>query len=326
MEADSTIGGGATALRRVVKAESFGIVLILLIMGTFLAFASDQFLTQENLLSVFRQFSFIGIIAIGQCLVIITGGIDLSVGSVFAFAGVTSAYAMTKMGMGVPAGIAIGLGTGLAVGLLNGLFITRLRLPPFIATLGTLSIARGLSYALTSGFPLPNLPDAFKYIGQGYVGIVPVPVLLLIALGIVFSFFLENTIVGRRTYATGSNEEAARVSGVDTRAIKMLVYGLSGALAGFAGMATAARLGVAQSTAGAGYELDAIAAVIIGGASVTGGVGTVLGTIIGAAVMGVLKNGLILLSVSAYWQQTVIGVVVILAVTIDLMRHRLRGG
>lgn len=326
MEAHSTIGGGATALRRVVKAESFGIVLILLIMGTFLAFASDQFLTQENLLSVFRQFSFIGIIAIGQCLVIITGGIDLSVGSVFAFAGVTSAYAMTKMGMGVPAGIAIGLGTGLAVGLLNGLFITRLRLPPFIATLGTLSIARGLSYALTSGFPLPNLPDAFKYIGQGYVGIVPVPVLLLIALGIVFSFFLENTIVGRRTYATGSNEEAARVSGVDTRAIKMLVYGLSGALAGFAGMATAARLGVAQSTAGAGYELDAIAAVIIGGASVTGGVGTVLGTIIGAAVMGVLKNGLILLSVSAYWQQTVIGVVVILAVTIDLMRHRLRGG
>lgn len=326
MEAHSTIGGGATALRRVAKAESFGIVLILLIMGTFLAFASDQFLTQENLLSVFRQFSFIGIIAIGQCLVIITGGIDLSVGSVFAFAGVTSAYAMTKMGMGVPAGIAIGLGTGLAVGLLNGLFITRLRLPPFIATLGTLSIARGLSYALTSGFPLPNLPDAFKYIGQGYVGIVPVPVLLLIALGIVFSFFLENTIVGRRTYATGSNEEAARVSGVDTRAIKMLVYGLSGALAGFAGMATAARLGVAQSTAGAGYELDAIAAVIIGGASVTGGVGTVLGTIIGAAVMGVLKNGLILLSVSAYWQQTVIGVVVILAVTIDLMRHRLRGG
>ena len=326
MEAPTAPGGVATALRRVVKAESFGIVLILLIMGTFLAFASDQFLTQENLLSVFRQFSFIGIIAIGQCLVIITGGIDLSVGSVFAFAGVTSAYAMTKMGMGVPAGIAIGLGTGLAVGLLNGLFITRLRLPPFIATLGTLSIARGLSYALTSGFPLPNLPDAFKYIGQGYVGIVPVPVLLLIALGIVFSFFLENTIVGRRTYATGSNEEAARVSGVDTRAIKMLVYGLSGALAGFAGMATAARLGVAQSTAGAGYELDAIAAVIIGGASVTGGVGTVLGTIIGAAVMGVLKNGLILLSVSAYWQQTVIGVVVILAVTIDLMRHRLRGG
>jgi ribose transport system permease protein len=326
VEAHSTIGGGATALRRVVKAESFGIVLILLIMGTFLAFASDQFLTQENLLSVFRQFSFIGIIAIGQCLVIITGGIDLSVGSVFAFAGVTSAYAMTKMGMGVPVGIAVGLGTGLAAGLLNGLFITRLRLPPFIATLGTLSIARGLSYALTSGFPLPNLPDAFKYIGQGYVGIVPVPVLLLIALGIVFSFFLENTIVGRRTYATGSNEEAARVSGVDTRAIKMLVYGLSGALAGFAGMATAARLGVAQSTAGAGYELDAIAAVIIGGASVTGGVGTVLGTIIGAAVMGVLKNGLILLSVSAYWQQTVIGVVVILAVTIDLMRHRLRGG
>jgi ribose transport system permease protein len=209
-------------------------------------------------------------------------------------------------------------------GLINGFLITRLHLPPFIATLGTLSVARGLSYALTSGFPLPNLPDAFKFIGQGYIRILPVPVILLVLLGVVFSFFLNNTIVGRRTYATGSNEEAARLSGVNTRTIKMIVYGLSGVLAGFAGMATAARLGVAQSTAGAGYELDAIAAVIIGGASVTGGVGTVLGTIIGAAVTGVLKNGLILLSVSAYWQQTVIGVVVILAVTIDLMRHRFR--
>ena len=307
-----------------MRADTFGIVLILLIMSTFLAIASDQFLTQENLLSVARQFSFIGIVAIGQCLVIITGGIDLSVGSIFAFAGVTSAFAMTKMGMGVPAGILVGLASGLVFGLMNGFFITRLHLPPFIATLGTLSIARGLSYALTSGFPLPNLPDAFKFIGQGYIRAIPVPVILLVLLGVLFSFFLNNTIVGRRTYATGSNEEAARLSGVNTRTIKMIVYGLSGVLAGFAGMATAARLGVAQSTAGTGYELDAIAAVIIGGASVTGGVGTVLGTIIGAAVTGVLKNGLILLSVSAYWQQTVIGVVVILAVTIDLMRHRFR--
>jgi ribose transport system permease protein len=319
-------GRAAGLLRRVTKDDSFGILVILVVMSAVLAFASDQFLTQENLLSVFRQFSFIGIVAIGQCLVIITGGIDLSVGSIFAFAGVTSAFAMTKLGMGVPTGLAVGLASGLAFGLLNGLFVTRLRLPPFIATLGTLSIARGLSYALTSGFPLPNLPPAFKFIGQGYVGVVPVPVILLVALGVVFSLFLGNTILGRRIYATGSNEEAARVSGVNTRTVKMIVYGLSGTLAGFAGMATAARLGVAQSTAGAGYELDAIAAVIIGGASVTGGVGTVLGTIVGAAVMGVLRNGLILLSVSAYWQQTVVGVVVILAVTIDLVRHRLRSG
>jgi ribose transport system permease protein len=314
----------AGILARMTKSAAFGIVLILLAMSAFLAFASDQFFTQDNLISVFRQFSFIGIMAIGQCLVIITGGIDLSVGSIFAFAGVTSAFAMTKMGFSVPAGILVGLVSGLLFGLANGLFVTRLRLPPFIATLGTMSIARGLSYALTSGFPIPNLPPAYKFMGQGYVGFLPFPVILLLVLGLAFTFFLNKTVAGRRVYATGSNEEAARVSGVNTRRIKMIVFSLSGVLAGLAGMVTAARLGVAQSTAGVGYEMDAIAAVIIGGASVTGGVGTVFGTIIGAAIMGVLKNGLILLSVSAYWQQTVIGVVIILAVSLDLLRHRLK--
>ena len=315
---------GSNLVKRIRRSASFGIVMILLILCIFLSFASDQFLTQENLLSVFRQFSFIGIMAIGECMVIITGGIDLSVGSIFAFAGVTSAFAMTKMGMSTFAGLLVGLVSGLLFGLMNGLFVTRLNLPPFIATLGTLSIARGLSYALTSGFPLPNLPDAFKFIGQGYIGVIPFPVILLLLLGVIFTFFLNNTVTGRRVYATGSNEEAARVSGVNTKQVKMLVYSLSGLLAGLSGMATAARLGVAQSTAGIGYELDAIAAVIIGGASVAGGVGTVFGAIIGAAIMGVLKNGLILLSVSAYWQQTVIGAVIILAVTFDLLRHKIK--
>ncbi len=311
-------------LARVRRSPSFGIVAILVVMSIVLSVFSSQFLTSENFLSVFRQFSFIGIMAIGQVMVIVTGGIDLSVGSVFAFAGVTSAFAMTKLGLGVPAGLLIGIVSGLAFGLLNGLLITRLQLPPFIATLGTLSIARGLSYALTGGFPIPDLPPAFKFIGQGYISIVPFPVILLLVLGVLFSFFLRTTVIGRRVYATGSNEEAARVSGVNTSSIKILVYSLSGILAGIAGMATAARLGVAQSTAGIGYELDVIAAVIIGGASVTGGVGTVFGSIMGAAIMGVLKNGLILLSVSAYWQQAIIGVVILVAVTFDLLRNRSR--
>jgi ribose transport system permease protein len=311
---------------RIRSSSSFGIVAILVVMAAILSVSTTEFLTSENLLSVFRQFSFIGIMAIGQVMVIITGGIDLSVGSVFAFAGVTSAYAMTKLGLGVPVGLLVGIVSGLAFGLMNGLFVTKLRLPPFIATLGTMSIARGLSYALTGGFPIPDLPPVFKFIGQGYVSVIPFPVILLVALGLVFTFFLRQTIVGRRIYATGSNEEAARVSGVNTSGIKVLVFALSGVLAGIAGMATAARLGVAQSTAGIGYEMDAIAAAIIGGASVTGGVGTVLGCILGAAIMGVLKNGLILLSVSAYWQQTVIGVVIIIAVTFDLFRQRTRMG
>ena len=311
-------------LARIRRSPSFGIVAILVVMSIVLSVFSSQFLTSENFLSVFRQFSFIGIMAIGQVMVIVTGGIDLSVGSVFAFAGVTSAFAMTKLGVGVPAGLLVGIVSGLVFGLLNGLLITRLQLPPFIATLGTLSIARGLSYALTGGFPIPDLPPAFKFIGQGYISIIPFPVILLLVLGVLFSFFLSTTVLGRRVYATGSNEEAARVSGVNTRFVKIFVYSLSGILAGIAGMATAARLGVAQSTAGIGYELDVIAAVIIGGASVTGGVGTVFGSIMGAAIMGVLKNGLILLSVSAYWQQAIIGIVILVAVTFDLLRNRSR--
>jgi ribose transport system permease protein len=311
-------------LARFRRSSVFGIIIILVFMAAVLSVSTSEFLTSDNLLSVFRQFSFIGIMAIGQVMVIVTGGIDLSVGSVFAFAGVTSAFAMAKLGLGVPVGLLVGVVSGLAFGLMNGLFITRLRLPPFIATLGTLSIARGLSYALTGGFPIPDLPPVFKFIGQGYIGIIPFPVILLVLLGAIFTFFLNRTVLGRRIYATGSNEEAARVSGVNTKRIKLVVYSLSGILAGIAGMATAARLGVAQSTAGAGYELDCIAAVIIGGASVTGGVGTVFGAILGAAIMGVLKNGLILLSVSAYWQQTVIGAVIIIAVTFDLLRQRSR--
>jgi ribose transport system permease protein len=319
-------GGASGAFARMRTSSVFGIILILVVMSAILAVSTSEFLTSENLLSVFRQFSFIGIMAIGAVMVIITGGIDLSVGSVFAFAGVTSAYIMAKLDLGVPLGLLVGMVSGLAFGLVNGLCITKLKLPPFIATLGTMSIARGLSYALTGGFPIPDLPPAFKFIGQGYLGVIPFPVILLLVLAVIFTFFLRQTVLGRRIYATGSNEEAARVSGVNTTAVKIIVFALSGVLAGIAGMATAARLGVAQSTAGAGYEMDAIAAAIIGGASVTGGVGTVFGTIIGAAIMGVLKNGLILLSVSAYWQQTVIGVVIIAAVTFDLFRQRARLG
>jgi ribose transport system permease protein len=309
-------------MKSIYKSPSFGVVMILLGMCLVMSLATDRFLTFDNLFSVFRSFSFVGIMAIGACLVIIAGGIDLSVGSVFAFAGVISALAMTKWGLPVPVAFLIGAIAGIVFGLLNGILITKLRLPPFIATLGTLSIARGLSYALTGGYPIPNIPESFKYIGIGYVGPIPTPVILLVILGIVFSIVLNKTIVGRRIFAVGGNEEAARVSGINTHKTKIIVYTLAGLLAAIAGMATVARLGVGQSTAGIGYELDTIAAVIMGGASVSGGVGTVFGAILGAAIMGVLKNGLVLLNVSAYWQQTVIGCVIILAVTLDLMRNR----
>lgn len=311
---------------RIYQSPSFGIIAILLGMCVIISIFTDKFFTSDNLFSVFRAFSFIGILAIGQCMVIITGGIDLSVGSVFAFSSVTSALAMVKFGLPVPIGILVGLLSGLLFGLSNGLYITKLKLPPFIATLGTLSIARGLSYGITGGYPIPDFPDSFKFMGQGYIGIIPFPVAMVIILGILVTIFLKSSILGRRIYALGGNEEAAKLSGIRTDRVKIIVYSMSGVFASISGMATAARLGVAQSTAGLGYELDTIAAVIIGGASVSGGVGTVLGAILGAAIMGVLRNGLVLLNVSAYWQQAVIGCVIILAVTIDQLRFRKQSG
>jgi len=310
----------ANLVKRIFKSQIIGILMIFIVMCVVLIISTEQFLVEDNIFSVLRQISFIAILAIGECLVIITGGIDLSVGSIFAMSSVVAAMSMAQWGASVVVGIIIGLVVGAIFGLANGLFITKLRLPPFIATLGTLSIARGLAYGVTGGYPISSLPQAFKYIGQGYIGPVPFPVVLLIFLGIIYTVFLRKTVLGRRIYAIGGNEETARVSGIKVKNVKLIVYVLSGVMASISGMATAGRLGVAQSTAGQGYELEAIAAVIIGGASVTGGIGTVFGAIIGAAIMGVLKNGLVLLSVSAYWQQAIIGCVIILAVSMDQLR------
>ena len=309
-------------LNRLTKSKSFGIMIILIVMCLILTLAvGKKFFSMDNLLSVFRQFSFTAIMAIGVCMVIITGGIDLSLGSVFAFSGIMSAIAMTDWGLGTIMGILVGCISGMLFGFANGLFITRLKLPPFISTLGTMSIARGLSYGITGGYPISGLPISFKFFGQGYIANIPAPIVLMLIFAGIFSFFLRKTVIGRRIYAIGGNEEAARLSGIRVERIKILVYSISGLMAGISGMATAGRLGVAQSTAGQGMEMDAIAAVVIGGASLSGGVGNIIGPILGAAIMGVLRNGLVLLSVSAYWQQAVIGAVIIIAVTMDKMRY-----
>lgn len=308
-------------LKKVYKSSIFGIGMIFLALCLIMTIATDKFMTSTNVISVIRQFSFISIMAIGECMVIVTGGIDLSVGSVFAFSSVICVMALSA---GIPLVIAllIGIASGMTFGFLNGIFITKVKLPPFISTLGMMSIARGLSYGVTAGFPINTKSPEFSFIGQGYIGFIPVPVILLILIGIITTIFLKKTVLGRQIYALGGNEEGARVSGVNTKKVKIIVYMICGGLAAISGITTAARLGVAQSTAGIGYELDAIAAVIIGGASVKGGSGTVVGTIIGAAIMGVLRNALVLLSVSAYWQQAIIGCVILFAVSIDQLRNR----
>lgn len=308
-------------VRTYSKNETFGVVLILVGLCAVLTLANENFLTIDNLSSVTRAFSYIAIMAIGMTMVIITGGIDLSVGSIFAFAGVITAYSHSKMGVALPLAIIMGIVGGIACGLLNGLLINKSHLPPFIATLGMMSVARGLSYAITSGYPIP-MPPEFNILGQGIVFSIPYPVIYMVVLGVIFSIALKNTVFGRRVYAVGGSEEASKISGISVENVKLLVYSLSGFLAAVSGIVTTARLGVAQSTAGMGYELDVIAAVIIGGTSMSGGKGTIFGTIIGAAIMGVLRNGLVLLDVSAYWQQTVIGLVIIVAVTVDQIRYK----
>lgn len=310
-------------LKNIRRSNNFNTVLILIGMCLILSITvGDKFLTVSNITNVIRQFSFIALMALGMLLVIITGGIDLSVGSVFAFAGVITCMSITKWGLPVSISILIGLLAGAIFGYINGTLITRLHLPPFIATLGTMSIARGLSYGITGGYPIGSLPDSFKFFGLGMIPSegairIPTPIILMVIFAVLFSFFLKRTITGRRVYAIGGNEEATRISGVRVGRVKRIVYTLCGLMAALAGIATAARLGVGQSTAGQGYEMDVIAAVIIGGASVSGGSGTVMGVIIGAAIMGVLDNGLVLLNVSAYWQQVVLGLVVVAVVSFD---------
>lgn len=309
-------------MKRFFKSETAGIFLILFLICLVLMVACPEtFPNSDNLLSVARQFSYIAITAIGELMVIITNGIDLSVGSIMGFGAVLTGFLMHEWGVLVPAAIILGLIGGGMIGSLNAFFITKLNLPPFIATLGTLSIGRGLAYAITKGYTVPT-PDAFAAIGQGYLGLIPLPVIYMVIIGVIFAVFLGWTVIGRRIYALGGNEEAAEVSGINIKRIKCLVYILTGVLAAAGGIICAARLGVAQSTLGLGYELDVIAAVYIGGASANGGSGTVLGAIVGAAIMGVIRNGLVLLDVSPYWVQFAIGSIIVIAVAIDQFRAR----
>ena len=308
------------ALKKVVKAPSFNIFLVMVGMCVLMYIVSPPFRSINNILSVARNFSAYAIAGIGVTMVIITGGIDLSIGSIFGFSGVIACMGMVELGLPVFPAILLGLLTGLVMGLINGLLIVKVKLPPFIATLGMLSIGRSLCYILTEGYPVTGVDEGFLFLGQGYILSVPTPIWCMLGVAVVFAIFLNKTVTGRRIYAIGGNEEATRISGINTNIIKVLVYSFGGMLYGFAGIITAAKLGIGQPTAGNGYELDAIAAVVIGGASLSGGAGTVIGTIFGAAIMGILRNALVLLSIKSHWQQFIIGCVIIIAVTLDQFR------
>ena len=282
---------------------------------------TPHFLTISNLLNIAEQATIIAIIAVGMTFVIITGGIDLSVGSVLAFAGVVMASVLQK-GLSLPLALMVGLGAGLLCGVVNGLLITVGRLPPFIATLGMMSVARGAALMFTEGRPISGFSENFRSLATGEVLRVPTPVVIMIGVYVIAHLVLRRTKLGRYTYAIGGNEEAALLSGINVKLYKTMVYGLAGLLSGLAAILLTARLNSAQPIAGMSYELDAIAATVIGGTSLLGGEGTVVGTLIGALIMAVLRNGLNLLGVSSFIQQIVIGSVIIVAVLIDMALKR----
>lgn len=333
IKADTPAGVGTDQRRTISShigpmAQRYGILIALVLLCVALALVNDNFLSQRNIINVLRQTSINGILAIGMTFVILTRGIDLSVGSVVALVGVVSASFATTSAAGVGGApympliaVMVGIATGTAVGSVSGTVVARFSVPAFVATLGMLSAARGLTLIYSGGRPVPALTDGYRWIGTGDVAGIPVPIILFGAVFLLAHFVLTRTRFGRHIYAVGGNPHAAKVSGLPVRRIRFAVYAISGALAGVAGMILAARTGSALPQAGVAYELDAIAAVVIGGTSLAGGVGRVSGTVIGALLIGVMNNGLDLMGVESYYQQVIKGGLIVAAVLLDRSRR-----
>lgn len=299
-----------------------GPVIGLIIISVILSVMNSDFLTMNNILNVFRQVSINALIAFGMTFVILTGGIDLSVGSILALSGALTAGLMTA-GIAPMLAVVLGVLLGAVMGAVNGFIISKGKVAPFIATLATMTIFRGLTLVYTEGRPITGFgSDTFSLLGSGYLFFIPIPVIWMVIVFAILYFILKKTAFGRRVYAIGGNEEASILSGIKVDKIKIMIYTISGLLAALAGIILTSRLNSAQANAGVGYELDAIAAVVLGGTSLSGGRGWIFGTLIGAMIIGVLNNGLNLLEVSSFYQQVVKGSVILLAVLLDRKKSK----
>ncbi|HKK82164.1 MAG TPA: hypothetical protein VJ909_07940 [Prolixibacteraceae bacterium] len=315
-----------------INLAKFQSIIALLIMCIVLSFLSDRFLTGENAWNVMRQISVNVVISVGMTLVILTGGIDLSVGSVLALAGAVTAGMLSfgaeiadanlYIGFTLFGAMLGGIVVGAVLGWFNGLTITRFKVPPFVATLAMLTIARGLTMLWTGGFPITGLGDNMAFIGTGWFLGIPMPVWISAVVVLSAVVLTKKTKLGRHIYAIGGNETASRLSGLKISKVKMIVYSIAGALSAVGGIIITSRLDSAQPNAGMGFELDSIAAVVIGGTSLSGGKGTVMGTVQGALIIGILNNGLVLLNVSPFWQQVIKGFVILLAVIVEKMNSK----
>jgi ribose transport system permease protein len=310
----------------------FQSLIALFVLCVIISILSEKFLTADNSWNILRQISVNICISVGMTLIVLTAGIDLSVGSVLALCGAITAgllkngiaitSADTFIGFTLLGALLAGILAGGLLGLFNGFVITKFRVPPFVATLAMLTIARGFTMLWTKGHPISNLGSDFSVIGTGWLIGIPVPVWIAGVVVLLASFLTQQTRLGRYIYAIGGNENAAILSGININKVKLIVYGIAGALAAIGGIMVTSRLDSAQPNAGTGYELDAIAAVVIGGTSLSGGKGSIWGTVMGAIIIGVLNNGLVLLNVSPFWQQVVKGGVILIAVIIDRLGNK----
>ncbi|KTR05505.1 ribose ABC transporter permease [Aureimonas ureilytica] len=289
-----------------------GLIVVSCLMGL----ASDNFFTVSNLLNVLRQVAVVAVLAVGMTFVILTGGIDLSVGAVMALVGTISAGLIVHSGLPAEVALPIGLVLGLAIGLLNGFLVAWGRMPAIIVTLATMGMARGLGLIYSGGYPISGLPSWISWFGIGRIGILPVPVVIMLVIYALAFVLLQRTAFGRHVYALGGNETAAQLSGVKTRRVKLAVYAISGLTSAFAAVILTGRLMSGQPNAGVGFELDAIAAVVLGGTAISGGRGLILGTLIGAVLLGILNNGLNLMGINPYLQDVIKGGIILLAIYI----------
>ncbi|KRE44819.1 ABC transporter permease [Paenibacillus sp. Soil522] len=295
----------------------------LILLVVFFSLSSENFFRFDNIIGIMLSTAVIGVLALGSTFVIITGGIDLAVGTVMTFASVMTGVIITFWGLPIPLGIAGGIATGALCGFISGWLVAKMKIPPFIATLGMMMVTKGLSLVVSGTKPIYfNDTPAFSKIAMGTLFKVPLAVFIFFGLAVIASIVLSKTIIGRYNFALGSNEEATRLSGVNVNFWKIAIYVITGAFAGIAGIIMASRLNSAQPALGSGYELEAIAAVVIGGTSLSGGQGSILGTVIGALIMSVLTNGLRIMSVPQEWQVVIVGLVVIGAVYADILRRR----
>lgn len=313
---------GRNWLVRFRNWEASGVLIALIALCLVLALLVPSFLSQYNLSVVARQASFVGLVALGQTLVLLIGGIDLSVGAAAGLSAIIGSLMLTQLGVHPYAVVPLTAMFGMCLGFINGFFVSVLRLNPFIVTLASWEIFAGLTLVITRGVPIRPLGETFRVFGQGSVAGIPVPVIIFLSAGAILTFVLARTRFGRNIYAIGGNRDAAELVGIRTWRVEFLVFGLAGLLAALAGLLYASRMDSGQPSVGEGWLMGAITAAIIGGTSLKGGQGTIVGTVLGALLMAVLANGIVLMNVSGYWERIIVGAVVLIAILVDLLRRR----